>query len=644
MPTVAPDPLVHAPARAHVELCGSLVAEIGGRRVDAALPGRKGRQLFACLVVGRHRAMSRDELIDMVWPHDPPSDPDGALSTLLTRLRTALGPETVIGRSELMLALGDDPWVDWEVARSGVSTAEARLAAGEPRAALEVAVSALEIARRPLLAGVSTPWLEDRRRELAESRAGLLESVARAALAVGGDNLPAAERNARELIALEPYRESAYALLMEVHAARGNQAEALLVFDALRRLLREELGMSPSPSLGQLAGRLLEQDAAPAGPASTSLAPAPHVQGPLPTPITAAVERPLAGRPSELHRLSTEVLRPSTRPCRVLAVSGEAGIGKTRLAAEVAVRAHTAGCEVLHGRAQRDAVTPYQPFIEALRQHLAHDQAVAEELTPLLRPELEELAHFLPELRHTVSPAAAPERVDPDVRRRRAFSGVSALCDAIARRRPLLLILEDLHWADQATLRMVRHVVQSAREGQTTILATFRDDVALPVELKAVLVDLLRERALTRLSLGALDEPAIAELVSSRLGCAPEVSELRAIKAQAGGNPFFVEQLLQHASNDGLPAGVRDTVELRLHDVPARALGILRTAAAAGPTFDVATVARRADASCPATRDVVRQAIRSGLVIARTGRPERFAFRHGLVRHALYASEGGPRG
>src|SRR5215210_955967 len=103
-----PAPPATVPAPARVELCGLLSAEIGGRRVDAALPGRKGRQLFACLVVGRRRPMSRDELIDVVWPTDAPADPDGAFSTLLTRLRTALGPDVLLGRGELILDLGDD--------------------------------------------------------------------------------------------------------------------------------------------------------------------------------------------------------------------------------------------------------------------------------------------------------------------------------------------------------------------------------------------------------------------------------------------------------------------------------------------------------------------------------------------------------
>jgi DNA-binding SARP family transcriptional activator len=210
-----------ADCETRIQLCGTLIVEIAGRRVDHLLPGRKGRQLFACLLIGRDRPISRDELIDAVWPDDSPADPDGTLSTLLTRLRSAVGRELIQGRGELLLDLGDGAWVDWDVAHNSVGESERLLVDGDARGALEVACAGLEIARQPLLAGISTPWLEDHRRDLVEACAALLETAARAALRLGRDHLPVAERSARELIEREPYRESAYGLLMEIHAARA---------------------------------------------------------------------------------------------------------------------------------------------------------------------------------------------------------------------------------------------------------------------------------------------------------------------------------------------------------------------------------------------------------------------------------------
>jgi len=545
----APDNTVLAPPRAHVELCGSLVARIGGRRVDVALPGRKGRQLFACLVVNRHRAMSRDELIDIIWPHDAPADPDAAFATLLTRLRTALGHDLVRGRSELVLELGDDAWIDWEHARDGVAAAEARLAAGDASAAFDVASTALEIARRPTLPGISTPWIEDRRRELFESRGALLETCGRAALSLGCEHLPVAERSARELIELEPYRESAYALLMETHAARGNIAEALRTFDGLRRLLREELGLSPSQPLSDLAGRLLEQE--PAAPAAASTVRESGRQVVLPPAISASARRPLVGRLPETRELLARVLEPGEQGCRAVAVTGAAGVGKSRLAAEVAARAHAAGCAVLHGTCQRAAVTSYEPFVEALRRWLASGDDVARELAPVLEPELAELARVVPELRRVVGAAPDGSDVTPELRRQRAFSAVGALCAEIARRRPLLLVLEDVQWADVPTLLLLRHVVHGLEGVQATILVTLSDDEQLPRELRTVLLDLLRERALDRLAVEPLDEAETAELIASR-GDALDPASARAIHAQAGGNLFIVEELVRSGADEAV--------------------------------------------------------------------------------------------
>ena len=630
-----PCPEASAPTR--VELCGLLSAEIGGRRIDAALPGRKGRQLFACMVVGRRRPMSRDELIDVVWPDEAPADPDGAFATLLTRLRTALGPGVLCGRGELVLDLGEDAWVDWEAARDSVAAAEARLATGDARAALEIGSAGLEIARRPLLPGISTPWIEDRRRDLVEVRAALLETSGRAALQLGGEHLPAAERSARELIDREPYRESAYALLMETHAARGNVAEALCVYDEVRRLLREELGLTPAPPLTALAGRLLEQpdDRAAAAPSAPAAALPPS---PLPAAIAAVAARPFAGRRPELRRLLTSVLeRPAAEP-HVVAVTGEAGIGKTRLAAEVAARAHEQGHEVLHGRAERDGATPYQPFVEALRHHLAHDDALARELAPILRPELAELARLVPELRRAVPARPDEELAEPGVRLQRGCDAVTALCAAVARSRPLLLVLEDLQWADRAALDLLRQVARATQGARVTIVVTLRDDEPLRPELRAVLLELLRERALDRIALNELDESETIELVAAQCPAGATPGVIEAIRAEGGGNPFFVEELVRRELPGGaLPVGLRDVVESRLERLPAATRHALAIAAAAGCAFDVATVARSADAQPGAILGTIAHAVRAGVLVADAARPDQFAFRHGLVRRALLA-------
>ena len=384
----SPTPSTAASTSTRVELCGPLVAQIGGRRVEHLLPGRKGRQLFSCLVIAAGRPTSRDELIEAIWHADAPNDPDATFATLLTRLRGAVGRDVIRGRSELVLDLGPDAWVDWHVAHAGVGIAERLLAAGDARGALAHASEGLEIARRPLLPGLSTPWLEDRRRELVDLTVALLETAGRAALALRGEHLPQAERYGRELIDREPYRESGYALLMEIHESRGNVAEALRVFDDLRTLLREELGLTPAPVLSALADRLLKAEPTRAATCEDSTVP-------LPIALAAVGARLLAGRQAEFQRLTAAVMGGAS----VVAVTGEAGIGKTRLVAELAAHAHGAGFFVLRGRAQRAATMPFEPLVEALRGYLAHGTAIVDELLPALAPELAELARLVPALR-----------------------------------------------------------------------------------------------------------------------------------------------------------------------------------------------------------------------------------------------------
>jgi SARP family transcriptional regulator, regulator of embCAB operon len=234
-----------------------LKAEIRGESFEGRLPGRQGRMLFAYMAASRARPVSRDELMGALWPSAAPAQPGPALSTLLTRLRQTLGHGVVEGRRELWLQLPPDAWVDVEVLHARAARAEGALARGDMRGALRAAQEALALTEQRLLPEFSEPWVDERRREFEERRCAMLETCARAGVALGGLELLTAGRAARALVELNPYRESGCALLMQVCAARGDVAEALRVFDRLRTLLREELGVLPSQALVKLNDRLL---------------------------------------------------------------------------------------------------------------------------------------------------------------------------------------------------------------------------------------------------------------------------------------------------------------------------------------------------------------------------------------------------
>lgn len=240
-----------------IQLCGRLVAEIDGRRIDDQLPGPQGRVLFAYLVVARRRPSGRLELIDALWRDDAPADPETALSALLSKLRRVVGSDRLEGRSTVQLRLPPDAWVDLEVAGEAIHRAESAAAQADWTGAWGPGRVAQHIAARSFLSGEDAPWITDIRARLDEIYATALEVTTRAGLGIGGTELDTALRSARSLIAHNPYRESGYRLLMEVHERRGNAAEGLRAYDELRNRLRDELGTAPSAETQQVHRRLL---------------------------------------------------------------------------------------------------------------------------------------------------------------------------------------------------------------------------------------------------------------------------------------------------------------------------------------------------------------------------------------------------
>ena len=240
-----------------IQLCGRLVVRLDGRRVEDSLPGALGQLLFAYLVLNRLRRIERDELLIAVYGEEAPPDHHPRLSVLLSKLRRVLGPELLTGRAQIELVLPADAFVDVEAALEALHRAESHVANGEWAEAWGPSGVAYHVASRPLLQGHDRPWLDEWRRRLDDVRLSGLECFAAARLGLGGPRLPQAAECARQLIELAPYRETGYRILMEALERSGNVAEALLAYDRLRVLLRDELGIAPSPAVQSVHRRLL---------------------------------------------------------------------------------------------------------------------------------------------------------------------------------------------------------------------------------------------------------------------------------------------------------------------------------------------------------------------------------------------------
>src|SRR3954451_616686 len=619
--------------RTTIRLCGEFSAVVRGRVVTADLGGRQGRAVFASLVLSRPQGLARDQLIDVLWPAEPPKSPERGLDVVVSRLRAALGQDIVSGRSQLTLALDPDAVIDVEVARRCVRDSEAALAAGRapspgargrPR---DAAHEGLDVLAGPLLPGLEGPWLDHHRARLAEIVPRLLRAAARAGLALGGDALDQALTDARALVAENPFSESASGLLMEVQAARGDVAEALQTYEELRVRLLEQLGNPPAKAIADLHARLLRPDA----PA----APAPEPALPLPLPVSGAT---FVGRAAQLEALRA---RWATPP-RLVSLSGEAGIGKTTLAARFAEEIGAAS--VLFGRCDEDPIVPYQPFVEAFRHPDALSGTSDDE-------EVLALAPLIPRLRSLAQGNALG--ASPELQRYLMFEAVAERLRRWSRVRPLLFILDDVHWADKPTVKLLQHLVRNPRGLRLMVIATYRtEDAGGERPLADLLADLRRAHALDVVRLEGLSRGETDALITERLEeTAPDFAG--ELWSQTDGNPLFIEEALRSVEESGqpvssgtltrmgVPDGVKSVIVRRLETMPLEAADALRAAATIGQEFDPRLVASLRGVAVAHMLHTHTRAPARGL-IAELER-YRYAFSHGIVRMAIYEDMGETR-
>ena len=629
-----------------VDLFGGLRIRYGDRDLAEQLPGRQGRALVAFLVLHRDRPVSRDELLDILWPSNPPAAPEAALTSVLAKVRRALEPALISGRQALTLELPPASKIDVEAVQTQVAWAERALGERDAAAALQTAQTVLDVLARPLLPDLAGDWVEAWRQRLDDLAPRALEIGAKAGIALGDGRLPAAERFAVALVAREPFREAGYALLMQAQALQGNVAEALRTFEQVRVFLRDELGASPSPSLVALHERLLREDRAPAAvPARATAAGA----ATIPTVTSQLIDGTFVGRDELSARLRVRWEECRDGPTRLVLLVGDAGVGKSRLAAEFAEEVHAAGAIVLYGRADEDALLPHQPFVEALRHLIAHGDAA---LVAAAEQDREILCRLLPDLAPPGAALAEPPGGD-DTLRYRLFEAVASLLRAATTRAPLLLILDDLHWSDKPTLLLLRHLLRHQQLTDVLIVGTFRRvEVDRDDPLLALLNDLRRERHYERLTVAGLDDAATRALVADRLGRPVTAKFIRRLRRQTEGNAFFIEETIRALVESGLstaevvtddelervgvPEGVSEIVGRRVRNLSALAAETLTAASVAGRHFRLGIVAQIVDEPPERVMRALEECMEAGLVREDPDHIDLYAFSHTLVRQVLY--------
>lgn len=606
-----------------VQVLGPVEVHRDGRPVE--LGGPQQRAVIAHLALDAGRVVSVERLVDRLWGDEPPRTPLGTLQSYVSRLRRAIEPERGAGAAPQVLVSEAPGYVlqvpperiDVHRFRQLVATARAGAAAGRTADALRDFDEALALWRGPALAGVGPDEqvravvvrLDEEHQSAIEDRFAVTLALGRHAEAV-----PALQAAVDE----HPMRERLWGLLALALYRSSRQADALRALAAARERLLDELGLDPGPELRELESRILAQDPA--------LDLTPHEAASVPQPLLA--EQPvrrieLVERPEEWQALTTSLAAAGAGGGgRLALVEGEPGIGKSTLCAAFLAEAETLGWRTAAGRCVEPGLAPtLWPWIEIART-IAGGAAAATSGNPWHR-----LATG------AADPGAARSAVE-------MADGFVTLLDESGSDRWVLHI-DDLHWADRATIDVMRLVIERLGGRQVLVLGALRPPETVPDALLGDLLGPLQRAApTTRIRMQPLDTDGVAQLMEITAGVAPSAEVAGRVRARAAGNPLFVTELARLAGERGLaddsvvPDAIRDVVRSRLALLPERATAELQVAAVLGERFDLRTAMAASERDADGCLEALDAAIVTRILVPEA---DGFRFAHALVRDAVLA-------
>jgi DNA-binding SARP family transcriptional activator len=563
-------------------ILGDLEVTLDRRRLEVGGPKQRG--LLAVLLIHLNQSVSAGRLAEALWGSEPPAGAEVTLRTHVSHLRRHLAS---VGASDLLVTrpsgyslVVDPEQVDaYRFERlAGLGQEAAGLA--DPERAAQLLREALALWRGPVLQDLGHPlFAEAETARLEGLRLDALEARISADLALGRyDVITELER----LVVEHPFRERFHGLLMLALYRAGRQADALAAYASARERLADELGLDPGPALAALETAILQGDPALLPPLSEQ--PVQRVKAP-PDALFSSVRRDrMVGRARELDRLCELWEEVRGGAARVALVSGEAGIGKTRLVAEFADRVTS---EVLVGRCDQPGI-PYQPVVSAL-------------------------------------PASAEfVASSPEVMRGRVVALLAQLA-------PVVLVLEDAERIDHASAELLRYVVRQLPEG-VLVIVCFRDP---PGTRQPALLALVGELpGADRLVLQPLSESDLGSLLTDQ-----PADFVRELWRSTGGNPFYATEVMRDLGNGQfvVPSGVRDVLRHRLQALPSEVQQVVRCAAVLGREAEFGLLAQLVDLAEDPLIDALEQAVGAGfLVEAGSSWKASYSFPHDLMREAVY--------
>lgn len=636
-----------------INLLGTLELWRENQRVlPHAWGSRKACQVFKILVTFRQRTVSSDELIEWLWPDLSPESARNSLWVAVNHVRRLLEPEAT-GRGASSFILTKPPGyrfdpagrcqIDVDAFLDQVHSGQERQRRGEWMAAVNAYLAAQVLYRGDYLAeDPYADWAIPTRERLREMLLELKDNLAACYLLLG--RYQEALDEACQVLDHDPCHESAWRLLMEAYYRQGDQDRALRAFERCRAILAGELGVDPLPETLALHERILRAPL-----------PLPSPRAP-PLPPTFSLRLPFVGREQEWTLLSSALQRALDGRGQVVFIAGEPGIGKTRLLEELAGLAAARGVRVLTGCCyELEQNTAYAPFVEILRSLLMPSPGPPLSLS---RAHLAVVAVLLPELRQAWPDLPPLQPLPPDAEHTRLLTSLAQTLRLCARGEPLLLWLDDLHWADSSSLQLLHYLARESQDQPLLLAGAYRStSLTSGHPLATLRQGLLRQGLLVELSLAPFCEDDVALLLHLLGGEGGGGTLARWLHRETEGHPFFLAEVLRTLAQEGLdlataaertehgerllPPSVRAALLDRLDRLMPDDRALLEYASVVGREFALSLLARFLDRSERALAEQVERLCARGFLQPRP--PNRYGFRHDLIRHAAYEALSEPR-
>jgi DNA-binding SARP family transcriptional activator/tetratricopeptide (TPR) repeat protein len=591
-----------------ITMLGRVELTVDGAR--RPIRGRRERSVLALLVAAGGKVVSADRLIEDVWSDTANQGTANSLRVAVSRLRALLEPHRVPGQpAEILVSVGggyslvtSPDAVDIHRFTTLVEQAQD----AEHGDTLELCDRALGLwGGKPFGDAVDCEPLRAEATRLEEVRLSAMELRAASMLTLGRHQPLIADLES--LVVTYPLRERFHELLARALYRSGRQADALAALRLNRRVLAEELGADPRPEMIRLEADVLQQRPD-TGPVTET----------TPSSDTSTV---LVGRTAELAVLTEALDEALNGRSSTVLIAGAAGIGKSRLAAEAATHGKARGANVIVGRAHPVGVCPpYWVWLPIIRELAGPAPA--------------------PIIAALLNATGDPDAVDFGAQALRTYDAIVGLLVQAAAQRPLVVVLEDLQWADDTSVRMLSYAVDALREARLLVVATIREIGPPSAALSTCLATLAR-RSMPRILLEGLNHCDVRALI----GTADD--ELASVVAErTDGNPFFALELVRllraekrldpgGAREVQVPRGITDVLRWQLQDLPPAVVRTMSIAAVIGRHFDLPVLAQVSESTNNEIIDLLDAA--KPWVIEEPDRADRYRFAHALVRETLIA-------